>query len=146
VTSNAVLLDSAVALYAFGGPSSYKASCAEVMRRVATDRLEAYASVEMVQEFVHHRLRRTGDHSMAAADGHDLVAMIKLLDFDAAVLELSLDLIGRLGKVRGRDAVHAATALLYGIGTIISPDPAFDGIGGIVRADPHTVAASSESR
>jgi predicted nucleic acid-binding protein len=144
VTSNAVLLDSAVALYAFGGHSSYKASCAEVMRRIAEDELEAYGSVEMVQEFVHHRLRRTGDHIGAVADGHDLAAMIKLLDFDPAVLELALDLIGRIRTVRGRDAVHAATALLYGIGTIISPDPAFDGIGGIVRADPRAVAASSD--
>ena len=58
------------------------------------------------------------------------------------MLELSLDLIGRGPNVRGRDAVHAATALLFGIETIISPDPAFDGIGGIVRADPRAVAAS----
>jgi hypothetical protein len=35
-------------------------------------------------------------------------------------------------------------ALLYGIGTIISPDPAFDAIGGIVRVDPRAVAASIE--
>jgi predicted nucleic acid-binding protein len=68
--------------------------------------------------------------------------MIKLLDFDAAVLEVSLDLIGRGPNVRGRDAVHAATALLDGIETIISPDPAFDGIAGIVRADPREVVAA----
>jgi hypothetical protein len=142
VTGGAVLLDSAVPLYAFGGPSAHKASCVEVMRRVATDSLDAYASAEMVQEFVHHRLRRHGDHILAATDGHDLSAMIKLLDFDAAVLELSLDLIGRGLSVRGRDAVHAATAILYGIETIISPDPAFDGIVGIVRADPRAVATS----
>jgi uncharacterized protein len=142
VTGDAVLLDSAVALYAFGGPSSYKASCEEVMRRVATDALDAYASVEMVQEFVHHRLLRHGDHTKAATDGYDLAAMIKLLDFDAAVLEVSLDLIGRGHNVRGRDAVHAATALLYGIETIISPDPAFDGIAGIVRADPREVVTA----
>ncbi len=142
MTGGAVVLDSAVPLYAFGGPSSYKASCEEVMRRVAADLLEAYASVEMVQEFVHHRLRRHKDHIMAAADGHDLAAMIKLLDFDATVLELSLDLIGRGPNVRGRDAVHAATALLYGIETIISPDPVFDDIPGLVRVDPRTVATS----
>ena len=50
------------------------------MRRVATDALDGYASVEMVQEFVHYRLRRHSDHVMAAMDGHDLAAMIKLLD------------------------------------------------------------------
>jgi uncharacterized protein len=113
------------------------------MRRVATDALDAYGSAEMVQEFVHHRLRRHGDHILASTDGHDLSAMIKLLDFDAAVLERSLDLIGRGHPgVRGRDAVHAATAILYGIETIVSPDPAFDGIAGIVRTNPRAVAAS----
>jgi uncharacterized protein len=141
VKVDAVLIDSAVPLYAFGGPSAYQASCREVMRRIATDALEAYASVEMIQEFVHHRLRRTNDHVLAAADGHDLTEMIKLLDFDVSVLELSLDLIDRDPKVRGRDAVHAATALLYSIETIISPDPAFDGIGGIVRTDPRGITA-----
>jgi predicted nucleic acid-binding protein len=96
----------------------------------------------MVQEFVHHRLRRTSDHTMAAEDGYDLAAMIKLLDFDTAVLELALDLIGRNPNVRGRDAVHAATGLLYGIETIVSPDPAFDDIGGLRREDPRAMAGS----
>lgn len=90
----------------------------------------------MIQEFVHHRLRRTGDRSIAAANGRDLASICTLLNFDREVLDLSLDLIERLPTVRGRDAVHAATALAYGIETIASPDRAFDGIPGLTRIDP----------
>lgn len=43
--------------------------------------------------------------------------------------------------MRGRDAVHAATALAYGIPVVASPDPAFDGVPGIRRLDPLTVPA-----
>ncbi len=93
----------------------------------------------MIQEVVHHRLRRTGDRSIASADGRDTAALCTLLNFDREVLDLSLDLIERIPTIRGRDAVHAATALAYGIETIISPDRAFDGIPGLTRLDPNTI-------
>jgi len=56
------------------------------------------------------------------------------------VLDLSLDLIERLPTIRGRDAVHAATALVYGIETIVTPDTAFDGIPELTRIDPMELA------
>ncbi len=90
----------------------------------------------MIQEFVRHRLRRSGDRITSAQQGRDASSLLTLLNFDREVLDLSLDLIERLPTIRGRDAVHAATALAYGIGTIISPDRAFDGIPGITRLDP----------
>jgi predicted nucleic acid-binding protein len=89
----------------------------------------------MVQEFVHHRLRKLGDRRIAAADGRNLSALCALLAFDREVLDLSLELIDR-SSIRGRDAVHAATALAYGIDRIASTDPAFDRIPGLSRLDP----------
>lgn len=52
------------------------------------------------------------------------------------MLDLSLDLIERIPTIWSRDAVHAATALVYGIDTIVSPDHTFDGIPGLTRVDP----------
>lgn len=132
---NAVLLDSAVAIYAFGEESELKPACLNVFRLTAGD-LRAYASVEMIQEFVHHRLRRTGDRLQTTQDGRDVAALCTLLNFDREVLDLSLELVERLPTVRGRDAVHAATALAYGIERIVSTDSAFDGIPGLTRIDP----------
>ena len=59
--------------------------------------------------------------------------------FDQHVLDLALTLIERQG-VGGRDAVHAATALLHGIPEIVSPDSDFDGIEGLMRLDPRELA------
>lgn len=91
----------------------------------------------MIQEFVHHRLRRTGDRPLATKEARYIGSLVTILNFDREVLDLSLELIERT-DIRGRDAVHAATALAYGIETIASPDPAFDGIPGLRRLDPIT--------
>ncbi len=139
-----LLLDSAVAAHALGDESQYRDACRSIIAAAAADRIRAYASVEMIQELVHHRLRRTGDRRLAAADGHSFSAILTVLNFDREVLDLSLDLVER-AAIRGRDAVHAATALAYGIDTIVSPDRAFDGITGITRVDPTDLAASLAS-
>ncbi len=53
--------------------------------------------------------------------------------FDEQVLTQALDLISAT-EIRGRDAVHAATAAVAGLGTIVSTDPAFDAV--MRRLDP----------
>lgn len=63
-----------------------------------------------------------------------------VLNFDHEVLETALTLI-ETTHVRGRDAVHAATGLAYGIEAIASSDPVFDGIPGIRRLDPLAATA-----
>jgi predicted nucleic acid-binding protein len=143
VTDGSVLIDSAVAIYALGGEGPYKAACRALMMRAATSTFRMYASVEMIQELVQHRLRVTGDRQLAAADGRDMSATCTLLFFDREVLDLSLGLIERVPTIRGRDAVHAATALAYGIDTIVSPDRAFDGIPGLTRVDPRDFSGDS---
>lgn len=133
---NAILLDSAIPIYALGEDDRHRQVCRRVMERAAQDDIKAYASVEMLQELVHHRLRRTGNRGVAAADGRDTASVLTILNFDREILDLSLDLIERVPTIRGRDAVHAATALAYGIDTIVSPDRAFDSIPGLTRISP----------
>ncbi|WP_161606369.1 type II toxin-antitoxin system VapC family toxin [Microlunatus speluncae] len=130
------LIDSAVPTYALGDDSSWKQRCLSVLRWAATGRFMAFASVEMIQELVHHRLRRTGDRSAAAADGRDVASLCTVLAFDVPILDAALHLIEHVPTIRGRDAVHAATALVHGIDVIVSPDSAFDGILGLRRIDP----------
>lgn len=132
----AVLIDSAIPIYALGAAHPLRDSCRAIMRAAAGEEIRAYASVEMIQELVHHRLRRTGDRALAAADGRDTAQLCTLLNFDREVLDLALDLIERIPTIRGRDAVHAATALAYGIERIVSTDSAFDGLLGLARIDP----------
>lgn len=133
---NAILLDASVAVYAMGGPHPLREPSRALLERASTGRARLYASTEMIQEFVHHRLRKTGDRLLATKNGRDLTAACTVLAFDREILDLSLDLIERIPTIRGRDAVHAATAIAYGIERIASTDTAFDGIPGITRLDP----------
>lgn len=132
---NALLLDANIAVYAMGQDNPLRDPCRRLLERAAASEFRAYASTEMIQELVHHRLRKTGDRALATRNGRDLAAMCTTLAFDREILDLALDLIER-GPIRGRDAVHAATAIAYGIERIASTDPAFDGIPGITRLDP----------
>lgn len=136
---NAYLVDSAVVVYALGADSPWRQSCRQLLVQAGQQRIRAYASVEMIQELVHHRLRRSGDRALSVQQGRYASSLFTLLNFDREVLDLSLDLTERVPTIRGRDAVHAATALAYGIDRIISPDRAFDGIPGLTRLDPDQV-------
>jgi predicted nucleic acid-binding protein len=136
VMEDAVLVDSTIAAYALGAEHPLKTPCRRLLLELAEGRGRGYASVEMIQEIVHHRLRRTGDPARAAQDGRTLAAALIVLNFDHEVLDTSLRLIEQLPGVRGRDAVHAATALAYGIDKIASTDTAFDLIPGITRVVP----------
>ncbi len=133
---NALLLDANIAVYAMGQDNPLRDPCRRLLERAAEGEFRAYASTEMIQEFVHHRLRKTGDRALATRNGRDLTAMCTILAFDREILDLSLDLIERIPTLRGRDAVHAATAIAYGIERIASTDSAFDAIPGITRLDP----------
>jgi hypothetical protein len=55
--------------------------------------------------------------------------------FDDPVVAKMLDLMDD-SRLRGRDAVHAATAVLAGFTTIVSADRDFDGVPGLRRLDP----------
>ena len=140
MNSDGLLLDTAVFAYALGGEHPMKEPCMALIGACASEVFRTFASVEMVQELVHHRLRASGDRVSAAQVGRNVSAVCTLLNFDHEVLDLSLDLVEKVPTIHGRDAVHAATALVYGIERIVSPDRAFDGIPGLSRVDPREFA------
>ena len=135
MTSRVALIDSSVPLYALGARSAWRDACRQVLAMLADGRLMGVASTEMIQEVAHHRLRMTGEPSRAVADARDVAELVTIVPFDATVMRAALDLIERT-DVRGRDAVHAATAMTQSIGLIVSTDPAFDAIPGLSRLDP----------
>ncbi|WP_156759231.1 type II toxin-antitoxin system VapC family toxin [Microbacterium karelineae] len=139
---DAVLVDATVALHALGDTQPQRDVCRAFLEGLWAGPGRGYASTEMVQELAFHRLRKTNDRELAVADAQDMSSLFIVLNFDNEVLELSLDLIERT-SIRGRDAVHAATALAYGIETIASSDAAFDGIPGLRRIDPLRATAGS---
>lgn len=129
-----LFLDPSVPLLAVGGDHPWRGPCRTVLAAAAAGRLRIHLSVEGGQEFLFHRLRRVGrDRGVAEFDQVD--RLVVWHDFDAEILRSASGLVSR-GHARGRDAVHAATALAAGFTQIVSCDADFDGIPSLERLDP----------
>ncbi len=141
MTPRVVLVDTAVLAYAVGGEHHLRASCQRLVAAAGAGAVELHASVELVQELLFHRLRMT-DRKTAVAQARSAAALCFVHDFDGPVLERAVTLVAQSATLGGRDAVHAATALVHGIGVIASPDRAFDGIDGLRRVTPAVLLES----
>jgi predicted nucleic acid-binding protein len=135
VTRPALLVDTAIVAYAVGGEHPLREPCQRWVLAAGRGDVELHASAEMVQEFLFHRVRKT-DRRTAVRQARDASQLCVLHAFDVPVLARSMELVAASESLGGRDAVHAATALMHGLALIVSPDPAFDGIEGLRRVDP----------
>ena len=70
-----ILLDTTVLVYAKGQDHPLRDPCRELIAAVAEQRIEATTTVEVIQEFVHVRSRRTG-RADAAALGRDYAELL----------------------------------------------------------------------
>ncbi|MEP6526086.1 MAG: type II toxin-antitoxin system VapC family toxin [Nocardioidaceae bacterium] len=135
MTRVARYVDTAIMAYAVGGEHPLREPCQRWVLAAGSGDVELHASVEMIQEFLFHRMRRT-DRETAFAQARNASELCVLHAFDVHVLSRSMELIAASETLGGRDAVHAATALVHGLRTIVSPDTAFDGIDGLHRLAP----------
>jgi uncharacterized protein len=130
------LIDTPVFVYSLGAEHPYRGPAREVVDRLAEGRIAGEASVEMIGEFVHARLRRGGDRDQAVQEAMDVADLCRLHDSERRDLMLSLELLSQSRRIDQRDAVFAATALNRSIDAILSPDRAFDDVPGLERIDP----------
>lgn len=129
-----LFVDTAVLAYAVGGPHPERDGCRAIVAAATAGKVEIHLSVEALQELLHHLLRREA-RERAVAVVRDVQGLCHTHAMDANVVEVMLDLVTQT-HLRGRDAVHAATALIAGFDTIVSPDRDFDGVAGLARLDP----------
>lgn len=133
---SAVLIDTSVPLHAEGGPGEPGDGCRRVMERIGVGSIEASASVELIQEYVHVKRRR--GHPLESIETRvDLLSsLFRLLPFEVDHVAQMLDLLHDSPQLNTRDAIHAATAIGAGIEIIVSTDSDFDGIDALTRIDP----------
>lgn len=131
-----LFLDTAVLALAVGGEHPLRNACRAVLQRATRGEVELHVSVEALQELLFHRMRR-GRRDDAVALVRDVADLCHVHPFDDAVMRRVLDLVGG-GSIGGRDAVHAATALVAGFDEIVTPDRDFDGVPGLRRLGPET--------
>lgn len=127
-------VDTSVFAYALGGSHPERAGAQRVVEAATTGRIVLHASVQMVQELVHHRMRRAARET-ALRQARYAGQLCILYPFDATVLQHALNLIEG-SALWGRDAVHGATALINGVPTLLSSDPDFDAVPGATRLAP----------
>ena len=127
-------LDATTILLAAGEPSTAQHACRSFLEAQAASGSTLHMSVEGVQEVLFHRMRMV-DRGTAVAEARDVQEMVVLHRFDEGVLQTAISLVAT-STVRGRDAVHAATAIRAGFDAIVTTDSDFDGIPGLRRIDP----------
>ena len=139
--SAALYVETSVLLIAAGVMHPQRAACQGVLDSLRTGRRRLHTSVEGIQEFVFHRTRR-GDLAVGMAQAEGLANSLVLHHFDEAVLLEALRLM-KSTPVRGRDAVHAATAMLAGFDRIVTLDSDFDSLPGLAAVTPAEVLAEA---
>lgn len=127
-------LDATIILLAAGEPGTAQHACRSFLEAQAASGSTLHMSVEGVQEVLFHRMRMV-DRGTAVAEARDVQEMVVLHRFDEGVLQTAISLVAT-STVRGRDAVHAATAIRAGFDAIVTTDSDFDGIPGLRRIDP----------
>jgi predicted nucleic acid-binding protein len=129
-----LFVDTAVIVYATGGPHPERAACRRIIEAAEAGDIELHASVELVQEAVFHRTRRSGAVE-AAALGRALLDLLVLHPVDATVMAGAIALL-ESGTLRGRDGLHAATALTRGFAAIVTTDRDFAEVPGLGMLTP----------
>lgn len=130
------LYDTAVFVYALGAAHPYREPCRRVVELARAGELNGEASIEMLQEFAHVRLRRTGEPRRAQQETRAVTALCSPHPVQRADLDRALELIVSVPTLDMRDAVHAASALNRGIPAILATDRAFEDVADLERIDP----------
>jgi hypothetical protein len=130
------LYDTSIFVYALGGDHSYKEPCREIVRGAAAGELQGEASVDLLQELAHQRLRRTGDRAAAGAAARNVAKLVQVHALEPEDVLRGLDLLEAHPRLDPRDAVFAALALNREIDAILATDQAFDDVAGLERIDP----------
>jgi uncharacterized protein len=130
------LFDTAVFVYARGGPHPYRDACLAIVEDQAAGRLAGEAAAHMIGEYAHQRFRQVRDRAQAAAMAREVATMCTLHPVDEMDVWHALELYERHRRLGTTDAVFAAVALNHGVDVILTPDRGFDGIPGLERIDP----------
>lgn len=127
-------VDTSVLLLAAGGEHAQRPPCRAFLTAAAASQTPLHASTEAIQEYLFHGLR-VSDRESAIAQSRALVGVLHLHDLTVAVLLRAIQLV-EATPLRGRGAVHAATALEVGFDAIVTLDSDFALVPGLRALHP----------
>ncbi len=123
-------------MYAAGADSRWKASCQKIIDDVGDGSTDFQIDVEALQELLFVYIRR-----QERVRGIRLVADLQnlfpgALPTTSRVVERARSLLQACDFLGSRDAFHAAFVLEHQLEGIVSIDPVFDRVPGLMRFDP----------
>lgn len=132
---SAYFIDSNVVIYALGRDHPYRDSCIDVLRAIVAGQLEAYTSVEVLQEIV-YRYYILGELQEGIGAAGDFAAFVEVLSVTERDVERAFDLFRKYNDLPPRDLIHLSTMMNNGLKDIITADKHFDQIREVRRRDP----------
>jgi predicted nucleic acid-binding protein len=131
-----VFFDTAVVMYAAGGPHTMQRPSRELIDAVADGRLDATVSAEVVQEIL-HRFSASGRRDIGTAMAEATLDLFSpVLPITDRIMRRMPTLFAEYEELSARDLVHVAACREVGIEIIVSPDRGFDQVEGLQRLDP----------
>ena len=120
-----IVLDTTVLLYSLGGDHPLAGPSKRLLESLPSGRLQATTTVEVIQEFVHVRIRRRS-RTEAADRAREYVTLLSpLRTVDEADLQRALELFVQHPRLGAFDALLAAAALGAGAEALVSADRDF---------------------
>jgi hypothetical protein len=131
-----IVVDTTVLVYAVGSEHQLAGPCRRIVDEVASGRLVATTTVEVIQEFVHVRARRRPRDDAAALGEAFATLLAPLLVVDESMLRRGLALYADHESLGAFDAVLVAAAMAAGAEALVSADRSFTGVAGLRHVDP----------
>lgn len=119
-----IVLDTTVLIYALGTDHPLRQPARDLVTAIASDRVVATTTVEVVQELCHVRARRLGRADALAVSRDVTQLLAPLTTVTEEDLDRGLTLFGQYPSLGSFDAVLAATTLRCQA-TLVSADGAF---------------------
>ena len=130
-----IVLDTTVLVYAAGAEHPLREPARAIIEAVGEGRLAATTTPEVIQEFVHVRLRRR-DRRDAARLGRSYTTLLAPLAVVGEVeLSAGLDLFERTDGLGAFDCVLSAAALARDAQALVSADGSFRAVRGLPFVD-----------
>lgn len=126
-------IDSNIPMYVAGGKHPLREPSLLFLRRVQEGEIDAWTSVEVLQEIL-HRFTALKRLDLAIAVYEDFTTICpRILPVTVDDTDRAKEILRNTPGISSRDAVHAAVMLNHGIPDIATFDRSFDEISGIRR-------------
>lgn len=130
-----VFIDSNIPMYYAGRESEFKEPCRHILESIASEEIDAYTSVEVLQEILYrfwHLRDITTGRRIFDLFSKTIAAVLPVIEHDVYLARA----LSEKYTCGPRDLLHVAVMQNNDIKTIISADRDFDSVRSIKRIDP----------